>query len=135
MACLLPICFCELDYTLSAPASPSETSISSLHTPAVSLTISRHGNLKSGKFIFLQEKKSDRYLPVAFLYSNLRSFHWKKQSGVKINDLGIGTENIFISPRLFFQDGRVPRRIFCEERIAIAFVIPGKPLSKKKIQY
>ena len=24
---------------------------------------------------------------------------------------------------------------FCEERIAIAFVIPGKPLSKKKIQY
>ena len=26
-------------------------------------------------------------------------------------------------------------RIFCEERIAIAFVIPGKPLSKKKIQY
>jgi hypothetical protein len=80
-------------------------------------------------------KKSDRYLPVAFLYSNLRSFHWKKQSGVKINDLCIGTENIFISPRLFFQDGRVPRRIFCEERIAIAFVIPGKPLSKKKIQY
>lgn len=54
---------------------------------------------------------------------------------VKINDLCIGTENIFISPRLFFQDGRVPRRIFCEERIAIAFVIPGKPLSKKKIQY
>ena len=49
--------------------------------------------------------------------------------------LCIGTENIFISPRLFFQDGRVPRRIFCEERIAIAFVIPGKPLSKKKIQY
>ena len=37
--------------------------------------------------------------------------------------------------QLFFQDGRVPRRIFCEERIAIAFVIPGKPLSKKKIQY
>ena len=34
-----------------------------------------------------------------------------------------------------FQDVRVPRRIFCEERIAIAFVIPGKPLSKKKIQY
>ena len=30
---------------------------------------------------------------------------------------------------------RVPRRIFCEERIAIAFVIPGKPLSKEKIQY
>ena len=25
--------------------------------------------------------------------------------------------------------------IFCEERIAIAFVIPGKPSSKKKIQY
>ena len=24
---------------------------------------------------------------------------------------------------------------FCEERIVIAFVIPGKPLSKKKIQY
>ena len=54
---------------------------------------------------------------------------------VKINDLCIGTENIFISPRLFFQDVRVPRSIFCEERIAIAFVIPGKPLSKKKIQY
>lgn len=49
--------------------------------------------------------------------------------------LCIGTENIFISPRLFFQDGRVPQRIFCEERIAIAFVIPGKPLSKEKIQY
>ena len=27
-------------------------------------------------------------------------------------DLGIGTENMFISPRLFFQDGRVPRSIF-----------------------
>ena len=51
MACLLPICFCELDYTLSAPASPSETSISSLPTPAVPLTISRHGNLKNGNFI------------------------------------------------------------------------------------
>ena len=62
-------------------------------------------------------------------------FMKKLQSGVKINDLCIGTENIFISPRLFFQDGRVPRRIFCEERIAIAFVIPGKSLSKKKIQY
>ena len=49
--------------------------------------------------------------------------------------LDIGIENMFISPRLFFQDVRVPRRIFCEERIAIAFVIPGKPLSKKKIQY
>ena len=68
--------------------------------------------------------------------SPVRYFLMKKlQSGVKINDLCIGTENIFISPRLFFQDGRVPRRIFCEERIAIAFVIPGKPLSKKKIQY
>ena len=62
-------------------------------------------------------------------------FMKKLQSGVKINDLCIGTENIFISPRLFFQDGRVPRRIFCEERIAIAFVLPGKPLFKKKIQY
>ena len=29
----------------------------------------------------------------------------------------------------------MPRRIFCEERIVIAFVIPRKPLSKKKIQY
>ena len=29
----------------------------------------------------------------------------------------------------------MPRRIFCEERIVIAFVIPGKPLSKKKMQY
>ena len=68
--------------------------------------------------------------------SPVRYFFMKKlQSGVKINDLCIGTENIFISPRLSFQDGRVPRRIFCEERIAIAFVIPGKPLSKKKIQY
>ena len=68
--------------------------------------------------------------------SPVRYFFMKKlQSGVKINDLCIGAENIFISPRLFFQDGRVPRRIFCEERIAIAFVIPGKPLSKKKIQY
>ena len=68
--------------------------------------------------------------------SPVRYFFMKKlQSGVQINDLCIGTENIFISPRLFFQDGRVPRRIFCEERIAIAFVIPGKPLSKKKIQY
>ena len=66
----------------------------------------------------------------------VRYFFMKKlSSGVKINDLCIGTENIFISPRLFFQDGRVPRRIFCEERIAIAFVIPGKPLFKKKIQY
>jgi hypothetical protein len=54
---------------------------------------------------------------------------------LKIKDLDIGIENMFISPRRFFQDGRVPRRIFCEERIAIAFVIPGKPLSKKKIQY
>ena len=26
----------------------------------------------------------------------------------------------------------MPQRIFCEERIAIAFVIPGKPLSKEK---
>ena len=85
--------------------------------------------------IYPRQEKYWIPLPVAFLYSNLRSFHWKKQSGVKINDLGIGTENIFISPRLFFQDGRVPRRIFCEERIAIAFVNPGKPLSKKKIQY
>lgn len=85
--------------------------------------------------IYPRQEKYWIPLPVAFLYSNLRSFHWKKQSGVKINDLGIGTENIFISPRLFFQDGRVPQRIFCEERIAIAFVIPGKPLSKKKIQY
>ena len=68
--------------------------------------------------------------------SPVRYFFMKKlSSGVKINDLCIGTENIFISPRLFVQDGRVPRRIFCEERIAIAFVIPGKPLSKKKIQY
>lgn len=49
--------------------------------------------------------------------------------------LCIGTENIFISLRLFFQDGRVPRRIFCEERITIVFVISGKPLSKEKIQY
>ena len=49
--------------------------------------------------------------------------------------LCIGTENIFISLRLFFQDGRVPQRIFCEERIAIDFVIPAKPLSKEKIQY
>ena len=49
--------------------------------------------------------------------------------------LCIGTENIFISLRLFFQDGRVPRRIFCGERIAIAFIIPGKFLSKGKIQY
>ena len=62
-------------------------------------------------------------------------FMKKLQSGVKINDLCIGTENIFIFPRLFFQEGRVPRRIFCEYRSAIAFVIPGKPLSKKKIQY
>ena len=85
--------------------------------------------------IYPRQEKYWIPLPVAFLYSNLRSFHWKKQSGVKINDLCIGTENIFISPRLFFQDGRVPQRIFCEERIAIAFVIPGKPLSKKKIQY
>ena len=85
--------------------------------------------------IYPRQEKYWIPLPVAFLYSNLRSFHWKKRSGVKINDLGIGTENIFISPRLFFQDGRVPQRIFCEERIAIAFVIPGKPLSKKKIQY
>ena len=46
--------------------------------------------------------------------------------------LCIGTENIFISPRLFFQDGRVPRRIFCEERIAIAFVIPGNLYLRKK---
>ena len=53
----------------------------------------------------------------------------------KVSAKCIGTENIFISPRLFFQDGRVPRRIFYEERIVIAFVIPGKPLSKKKIQY
>lgn len=44
-------------------------------------------------------------------------------------------EYYFLALLLFFQDGRVPRRIFCEERIAIAFVIPGKPLSKKKIQY
>ena len=29
-----------------------------------------------------------------------------------VTDLGIGTENMFISPRLFFQDGRVPRSIF-----------------------
>ena len=85
--------------------------------------------------IYPRQEKYWIPLPVAFLYSNLRSFHWKKQSGVKINDLCIDTENIFISPRLFFQDGRVPQRIFCEERIAIAFVIPGKPLSKKKIQY
>ena len=48
--------------------------------------------------------------------------------------LCIGTENIFISPRLFFQDGRVPRRILCEERIAIAFIIRGN-LYLGKIQY
>ena len=66
-------------------------------------------------------KKSDRYLPVAFLYSNLRSFHWKKQSGVKINGLCIGTENIFISPRLFFQDGRVPRGFFAKKESLCIF--------------
>ena len=59
---------------------------------------------------------------------------YKKMAVIAII-LCIGTENIFISPRLFFQDGRVPRRIFCEERIAIAFIIPVKSLSKKKIQY
>lgn len=59
---------------------------------------------------------------------------YKKMAVIAII-LCIGTENIFISPRLFFQDKRVPRRIFFEERIVIAFVIPGKPLSKKKIQY
>ena len=31
--------------------------------------------------------------------------------------------------------GECRGEFFCEERIAIAFVIPGKPLSKKKIQY
>ena len=31
---------------------------------------------------------------------------------------------------LFIGKSKVPQRIFCEERIAIAFVIPGKPLSK-----
>ena len=55
MACLFSVCFCELDYTLSAPASPSVTSISSLPTPAVPLTISRHGNLKTGIFIATQK--------------------------------------------------------------------------------
>ena len=30
---------------------------------------------------------------------------------LKIKDLDIGIENMFISPRLFFQDGRVPRSI------------------------
>lgn len=37
---------------------------------------------------------------------------------LKINDLGIGTENMFISPWLSFQDGRVWESIrgefFCE---------------------
>ena len=31
--------------------------------------------------------------------------------------------------------GECRGEFFCEERIVIAFVIPGKPLSKKKIQY
>lgn len=56
---------------------------------------------------------------------------------LKINDFGIGNENMFISPRRFFQDGRVSAEdFFCEGRIVrrIAFVIPGKPSSKKKIQ-
>ena len=76
MACLLPICFYELDYTLSAPASPSETSISSLPTPEVSLTISRHGNLRSGNFIFLKIKvKATGILPVAFLMEKWRQIN------------------------------------------------------------
>ena len=41
----------------------------------------------------------------------------------------------FFLPHTIAKRRRVPRRIFCEERIVIAFVIPGKPLSKKKIQY
>ncbi len=39
----------------------------------------------------------------------------------------------FVKDGILAEDG--VRRIFCEERIVIAFVIPGKPLSKKKIQY
>lgn len=31
---------------------------------------------------------------------------------LKINDLGIGTENMFISPRMSFQDGRVSAENF-----------------------
>ena len=76
--------------------------------------------------IYPRQEKYWIPLPVAFLYSNLRSFHWKKQSGVKINDLGIGTENIFISPRLFFQDGRVPRRIFLRRKNCYSFYNSGK---------
>ena len=40
--------------------------------------------------IYPRQEKYWIPLPVAFLYSNLRSFHWKKQSGVKINDLWMG---------------------------------------------
>ena len=109
MACLLPICFCELDYTLSAPASPSVTSISSLPTPGVSLTISRHGSLKNGNFIATQNTR--------------------KATGICLSLFCIVISDLFIGK------SKVPRRIFCKERIAIAFVIPGKPLSKKKIQY
>ena len=36
---------------------------------------------------------------------------------LKIKDLDIGIENMFISPRLFFQDGRVPRSMFWEGSI------------------
>ena len=85
--------------------------------------------VKKTKYLLLEQTHYTSESPVRYFFMK------KLESGVKINNLCIGTENIFISPRLFFQDGRVPRRIFCEERIAIAFVIPGKPLSKKKIQY
>ena len=90
------------------------------------------------KYRLLEQKKfqnKSKNICEVYQSESFRCIMSLSYSGVKINDLCIGTENIFISPRLFFQDGRVPRRIFCEERIAIAFVIPGKPLSKKKIQY
>lgn len=109
MACLFSVCFCELDYTLSAPASPSVTSISSLPTPAVPLMLSRHGNLKNGNFIATKNTR--------------------KATGICLSLFCIVISDLFIGK------SKVPRRIFCEERIAIAFVIPGKPLSKKKIQY
>ena len=71
--------------------------------------VSRHGNLKNGNFIATQNTRKATGICLSLFY-------------IVISDLFIGKS-------------KVPRRIFCEERIAITFVIPGKPLSKKKIQY
>ena len=67
--------------------------------------------------IYPRQEKYWIPLPVAFLYSNLRSFHWKKQSGVKINDLCIGTENIFISPRHSSRMGECRGEFFAKKEL------------------